>query len=184
MKQFDNRIVEQYIKVDTAYRLKIRRILIYAGIVVLGVLVYFGMTFLSFRYPALTGTPITIALFAVVIAFLATRKLTKRQYVEFEYSFVNGLMSIARITDKEKRKDQPGFDCENVTVMSHKYDPTRGGGRQFANIYDYSASEDGEGLWYFQVDRHESGRALFILEPNETMLAALREFVPRGAVQD
>ncbi len=184
MKQFDNRIVEQYVKVDTAYRLKTRRILVYLGIVALGVLVFFGMSFLASRYEALVGTPITISLFAVVISFLATRTLTKRQYVEFEYSFVNGLMTVARITDKEKRKEQPGFDCENVTVMSHKYDPTRGGGKQFANIYDYSSSEEGEGLWYFQVDRHESGRALFILEPNETMLAALREFVPRSAVQD
>ena len=104
MKQFDNRIVEQYVKVDTAYRLKTRRILVYLGIVALGVLVFFGMSFLASRYEALVGTPITISLFAVVISFLATRTLTKRQYVEFEYSFVNGLMTVARITDKEKRK--------------------------------------------------------------------------------
>ena len=184
MKQFDNRILEQYVKVETAYRLKIRRILVFGAIAAGGVLIFLVMALLANRYPALSGTPLTIALFAVVVALLATQKLTRRQFVEYEYSFVNGLLSVAKITDKEKRKEQPGFDCENVTAMSHAYDPTRGDVSRFAKIYDYSSSEEGDGRWFFQVDRAEGGRSLFILEPNETILAALREFVPRANIQD
>ncbi len=183
MKQFENRIVEQYIKVDTAVGLRKRRILVYMALVAATVLVFVGVLLLQNVIPFLMGSALPLALFVLLIGYLATRRYTRRRLVEYEYSFVNGQFDVAKIVGREKRKEQPGFDLENANLVTQKYSVNRNNANNFANIYDYSSSEDSENLWYVIVDRAEGGRTLFIVEPNEKLLAAMKEYTPKASWQ-
>ena len=184
MKQFENRIIEQYIKVDTRSGLRMRRVIVYLALVSLTALVFFGVFFLSTRIDFLVGSALPLALFVFVIGLIATRSLTKRRFIEYEYSFVNGQFSVAKIISREKRKEQPGFDFERATLMTKKYSLNQNNANTFSKIYDYSSTGEGEGVWYCIVDRAEGGRCLFLLEPNEKMLAAMKEYTPKNSWQE
>ena len=90
----------------------------------------------------------------------------------------------ARKPRTEKRKEQPGFDFERATLMTKKYSLNQNNANTFSKIYDYSSTGEGEGVWYCIVDRAEGGRCLFLLEPNEKMLAAMKEYTPKNSWQE
>lgn len=186
MRHYDDKILEQFVAVDTEYHLGRRRLLVYPLIIAGAAAIFALFTLLGTKIAIFRGTALTFSLFALVIAFLATRSTTKRKYIEFEYSFCGGGFSVSRITDKSKRKDQIGFDCSQVVSLSHKYDPTASPDveRRFSRIYDYSSSEDSPDRWFVAEDHQGAGRFLFIIEPNEKMLSALREYIPRQAQQE
>jgi len=184
MKQFENRIIEQYVKVDTTVGLRMRRILVYMGLVTVTALVFFAVLLLSSRIEFFVGSALPLAIIVFLIGLMATRSLTKHRFIEYEYSFVNGQFSVAKIIGREKRKEQPGFDVEGASLVTKKYSLNQNNANNFSKIYDYSSSEDSEDRWYCIVDRAEGGRSLFIVEPNEKMLAAMKEFTPRHSWQE
>ncbi|MBQ4322011.1 MAG: hypothetical protein IJC35_07200 [Oscillospiraceae bacterium] len=184
MKQFENRIIEQYVKVDTAVGLRMRRLIVYVSLISVTMLVFFGILFLSTKFPFFEGSALPLAVMIFLIGLLATRSLTKRRFVEYEYSFVNGQFSVAKIISREKRKEQPGFDVEGASLVTKKYSLNSNNASTFSKVYDYSSSEDSEERWYCIVDRAEGGRCLFIVEPNEKMLAAMKEFTPKHSWQE
>ena len=184
MKQFENRIIEQYVKVDTLTGLRARRILIYAGLVSLTMIVFFGVWLLSAKIPFLLGSELPLAILIFLAGLIATRPFTKRRFIEYEYSFVNGMFSVAKIIGREKRKEQTGFDFERANLVTKKYSLNNDTASRFSKIYDYSSCGEGENLLYCIVERAEGGRSLFILEPNEKMLAAMKEYTPKNCWQE
>ena len=177
MKRFDNVLVSQFVEVRAGAKLRLRSLGVYLLLILAAVAIYVVM---SIVYADLA---VMAALLILVLGWFFTRSITGAKLLEYEYSFLDGEMDIARITNKERRKELSGFRCADVSLMTDQYnvEHEKNSGK-FSQIRDYSSGK-GENLWYILTERGESGRTLFILEPNEKILAALREYVPKFNVQ-
>jgi len=116
---------------------------------------------------------IGVAIIAVIVF------LFPRLKVEYEYVFVDGQLDFDKITGKSKRKNLLRIDFEQVDIIapmnSHALDT-------YANIQtekkDFS-SRDRSSKPYVIVANIQNKKVLIIFEPNEKMLAMMKQKSPR-----
>ena len=100
--------------------------------------------------------------------FLYTRN------IEYEYSYFDGEFRFARITNKQRRKELPGYDAKNVLIIAPKgnrslYQYENG---QQIKVRDLSSGKPDAKL-YGMVVNTQAGTHLVWFEPDEEYLDAV-----------
>lgn len=147
---------------ETAATLALRALMIIAVLVGVALIMFGGIV--SF---------VGIALLLGVFFFYP------RLNVEYEYVFVDGQLDFDRITGKAKRKTMLRIDFEQVEIMapinSHALD-------SYKNVQlekkDFS-SLDKDSKPYVIIANSDGKKLKIIFEPNEKMLAMIKQKSPR-----
>ncbi len=140
----------------------------------------------------IVGTLLAAAILAVILfLFLFTYSLLldlllgygawwliTNQNVEYEYSLTNGDIDIDQITAQRKRKrvvSVAGAKIESAGL----YNPAVFAGRKFDRTVMAASSPDDEGVWYFTYHSKKNGSTLVLFQPNERVMTAFRESLPK-----
>lgn len=146
--------------------------------IVLAILAFFA----GFVYPPfmMIGWMIGIAFF--VVFYLYNRSLE----VDFDYSVTNGVFDVAKVTNKEKRKELCTVDLkeELVLVAPNGHDSLRGyEGKHLRTIN--AAGSDPEQPVYTMIARDSkdgSGEYAISFQPDREVLQALHRAKPREVI--
>lgn|GEM_PF-5799997 len=146
--------------------------------IVLAILAFFA----GFVYPPfmMIGWMIGIAFF--VVFYLYNRSLE----VDFDYSVTNGVFDVAKVTNKEKRKELCTVDLkeELVLVAPNGHDSLRGyEGKHLRTIN--AAGSDPEQPVYTMIAKDSkdgSGEYAISFQPDREVLQALHRAKPREVI--
>ena len=146
--------------------------------IALGILAFFA----GFLYPPfmMIGWMIGIAFF--VVFYLYNRSLE----VDFDYSMTNGVFDVAKVTNKEKRKELCTVDLkeELVLVAPNGHDSLRGyEGKHLRTIN--AAGSDPEQPVYTMIAKDSkdgSGEYAISFQPDREVLQALHRAKPREVI--
>lgn len=120
---------------------------------------------------------------AGIILVIVTVFLFPRLNIEYEYVFVDGQLDFDRITGKAKRKTMLRIDLEQVDIIapegSHALDSYNNGTYEKK---DYS-SGDKSVKPYIIIANKEDRKYRIAFEPNEKMLAMIKQKSPRKLAQ-
>ena len=106
--------------------------------------------------------------------------LMPRQDIEYEYSYVNGLLDIDCIYGKRSRKRQASYDLSQMEIMAPAGSPflDNAGGKALKTV-DYSSGyETDRGSVYAVVIPYNGERRLLLFQPSESMKKDLRMRMP------
>lgn len=97
--------------------------------------------------------------------------------VEYEYTFVNGELTIDRILAQSSRKKMTEINVKTIEKMG-KYDPQLVSTLKANGIKDYSASKDDPNtLFIYCKDEKISGNTVILFTPNQKVLDAMKPYV-------
>ena len=97
--------------------------------------------------------------------------------IEYEYTFVNGELTIDRISARSRRKKMTEINVKTVEKMG-VYDAQTVNSLRASAVKDYSASLDHpDTLFLFCKDEKQSGHTLIFFTPNQKVLDAMRPYV-------
>lgn len=145
-----------------------REFAIIAGVLAVAVIAALVLFYFLFIYSLL---------FDVILGYGAWWLITS-QNVEYEYSLTNGDIDIDQITAQRKRKrvvSVAGSKIESVGL----YDPAAFAGRKFDRTVMAAPSPYDEGVWYFSYRSKKNGNTLVLFQPEERVLAAFQESLPK-----
>ena len=135
-----------------------------------------SMTFMSLFVSPIFLVPAIIAIWLWVWRF--------RRNIEFEYTYYDGDLNMARIINKAKRKHIASVNMEDVLLIAPRGD---------RSIYKYEndssfkykdlTSGAPAGKVYAVVFKGEKGMCRYEFEPDEAMLDAIRVKYPRAVVK-
>ncbi len=169
---FLDTFIEQMIK----RKLNAKDFLIMAGIVILGIILVLAcVIFIN----------ILGMLFILVTSgvLFGAYKLIRFRNLEFEYSFTNGDLTVDKIIDRSRRKRVVSFDVKNTSEMGKLTESNYASlnGRSVGDIFRAGINENGvtENSWYILAEKKGGGMFLLFFDPNERVLDAIREFLPR-----
>jgi len=135
-----------------------------------GMIVCFGLGFLTFRMMFII---IGLVLLAVGYYFLP------RLATEYEYVFCDGQLDFDKISGGAKRKTMLRVDFEKLVVIapknSHALDGYRHNG---VVVKDFSSLEEHAKVYGMVVTGGDQ-QTMIYFEPNEKMLAAMKQKAPR-----
>lgn len=105
----------------------------------------------------------------------------KRLDVEYEYTYFDGTLDIAKIMKKQLRKEMFSTDIkEDMEIIaptgSHEVEH-----HQVEKVLDYS-TQNKENKTYTMVTKYKGQKVKMIFEPNEKMLNSMRDVVPRKVI--
>lgn len=103
--------------------------------------------------------------------------LTTERNREFEYSLTNGSIDIDEIIAQRKRKRIVSVNGEKLESAG-VYDAAAQN-RPFDRRVMAAPSEAEPGLWYFTYHSKKNGHTLVIFQPDERVLAAFRDSLPK-----
>ena len=137
-------------------------------LVIIGVLasalVWFGVVFLL------------VAVGVTYVAFQMTK-------VEFEYIFVTNELAIDKILNQQRRKKVKNIQMDRVEIVApfngHELDSYKNNPK-FKTV-DFSSGEENNKK-YGIVYTDEKGSNIFIIEPNEKLLKAMKTSSPRKVI--
>ncbi len=134
-----------------------------------------ALIFVSMMIPILANF-----FFVVVIAVGAGVVFLVRRYnIEYEYVFTNGELDIDRITNKSRRKRIVSVDVRSFeTMVPVKGNAYEGEVSNFTKLHDFSSGVVNDET-YAVIFEQGSERIKMIVEPNEQMFKAIRNFIPR-----
>lgn len=117
-------------------------------------------------------------LFVLVIAIgYGAYWLISSQNIEFEYSVTNGDIDIDQIIARRKRKRIVSVSGGKIEAMS-PYVPAEFANRQFDRRVVAAPSEQ-TATWCFSYRSKKNGHTLVVFEPDDRVLAALKEGLPK-----
>lgn len=118
----------------------------------------------------------------IVISLWVWRRF--RCNVEYEYTYYDGDLHIAKITNKARRKNLVNVNMEDVTVIAprgdrsiYKYENDKSYKRK-----DYTSGEKGAKVYHL-VGKTEKGLCCYAFEPDEDMLNAIMVKYPRSVIK-
>ncbi len=139
----------------------------------------FGLIALTALSLLLSGNTIFMILFLVLL--FVDYYVLRRMDVEFEYTYFDGSIDIAKVMNKQFRKELFSTnikeDMEIVAPSEHddlKY-------HQVEKTLNYSSMIP-ENKTYTMVTSHKGQKVKVIFEPNEKMLNAMRDVAPRKVI--
>lgn len=147
-------------------------------------MVLFGIIALMNLRAVLAGN-FNIALIVTVLVFGALAYgcfvLRNNQRIEYDYTFTNGILDIAKVINNSKRKKLISTDIREFEVMA----PTSDEG--FNRMLNHKGIEQklnyflnrGGGL-YYAVFTHDGKKTLLVFEPSEEMVQMMKPYNPRN----
>ncbi len=154
--------VEHIIKRKTDLKTVLYRILA----IFLTVIVFlFGSLYLG-----MLGLTITVLIgYLAYLVFVYTS-------VEFEYSLVNGTLTIEKILGQRKRKFVDEFDLKNAEIIAPTFSEEIQK-REITRLLDYSSGYKSDGL-YSVILTDQEGSTQVLFEPTEKMIDAMYHVRP------
>ena len=100
--------------------------------------------------------------------------------VEYEYIFTNGDLDIDIIYNRSRRKRMFSANVKSIEIMAHIEDMNHAGSFSGAQqVLDFSSGATEETTYAFLI-AHKGQQTKVIIEPNETMMDALKGSIPRS----
>lgn len=122
-----------------------------------------------------------IATIVFMILVFVDMYLLKRLDVEYEYTYFDGNLDVAKIMKKQLRKELFSTDIkEDMEIIAPTGSPAV---EQYKvdKVLDYSTLYK-ENKTYTMVTLHKGQKVKMIFEPNEKMLNSMRDVVPRKVI--
>lgn len=139
----------------------------------------FGLIALTVLSLLLCGNAIFMILFLVLL--FVDYYVLRRMDVEYEYTYFDGELDIAKVMNKQFRKELFSTnikeDMEIIAPSEHadlRY-------HQVEKTFDYSSMVP-ENSTYTMVTKYKGQKVKVILEPNEKILNAMRDVAPRKVI--
>ena len=107
--------------------------------------------------------------------------LFPRLNVEFEYTYFEGTLDIAKIMNKQARKEMFSTDIKEDMEIIAPTDSPELQYHQVEKILDFSTRIP-ENKTYTMVTLYKGQKVKMIFEPNEKMLNSMRDTVPRKVI--
>lgn len=138
--------------------------------VIAGMLVFFILGFLTMN--------VFLLIFGVVFLGL-TYYLLPRLHVEYEYVFCDGQLDFDKINGGIKRKNMLRIDFDQLVVVAPKNSHALDGYRhEGVAVKDFTSLEDDHAVYGIVISGGEKPMLIYF-EPNEKMLAAMKQKAPR-----
>lgn len=143
-----------------------------AGIIVASV-VGFVVGFLILAFPMLT-------LLVTAGAVFGGYKLISLRMLEYEYSLINGFVTVDKIINRSSRKRMTSFECSTCEdIGQFQAEEARLKTRSFdARVYATQFA-DHRDSWYMVVRSGKTGKTLVVFDPDEDLLEAIKKYIPR-----
>lgn len=123
--------------------------------------------------PVLGMLGFTIVVFVVYGVYLVFSYTS----VEYEYSFLNGELSIDRILGQRKRKTVASFDISQAEIIAPAGSEELKSHLREMRKLDYSSGYRNDNL-YSMILNGKNGQAHVVFEPNERVIEAMRHVRP------
>lgn len=114
-----------------------------------------------------------------IAAFIMMVGLIRNLSIEYEYTFVNGDLTIDKIIAKKKRKRMVAFDVKLVEDMGI-YESGKFAGEKDVTKLIYTDTYSGEGDLYLDFRHVSIGRTIVVIKSSERIGKALKPFVKRS----
>ena len=139
-----------------------------------GMVVFFGLGFLTFN----------VILLIVGVAFLGLGYyLLPRLATEYEYVFCDGQLDFDKISGGAKRKTMMRVDFEKLVVIAPKNSHALDGYRHNGVAVKDFTSLNPDAKVYGMVITGGDQNTMIYFEPNEKMLAAMKQKAPRKIME-
>ena len=97
--------------------------------------------------------------------------------VEYEYTLVNGELTIDRILAQSSRKKMTDVNVKTIEKMG-KYDPEVVSTLKASDVKDYSAGKDDPNtLFIYCKDEKSTGNTVILFTPNQKILDGMKPYV-------
>ncbi len=147
-------------------------ILIVAGALLLSWL-GFIVGFFLLGFPMLTVVVLTASVYGAY-------KLIGTRLVEYEYCLTNGNLTVDRILQKSRRKRLTSFECSSCADIGRYGEAEPRLKNQSFDLRLFATStSDRSNAWYMNVRSSKTGKTLVVFEPDEALLEAIKQFLPR-----
>lgn len=132
-----------------------------------------------FSQPSVEG-----AIFLVVIGGGAVLMWFGKDYlrIEYEYSFTNGVVDIAKVINNRRRKELVSFKTREVELVANIDDPKLIGIRSRPNLKKINAILNGDSGIYFASFRKNEVQYLLYFEPSQEFLKMMRIYNERNVI--
>ncbi len=136
-------------------------------------LVLIGILLLPVLKLILTITVTALFIYLAYLAFVYTS-------VEWEYSLVNGELTIDKILGKRKRKPGETYDIKKATLIAPAYSEEVLSKSEYLTKMDYTATNNRDNHYAIIIDDVEGvkGALMITFEPDEKMLDAMYNVRP------
>lgn len=107
--------------------------------------------------------------------------LKNNQCIEYDYTFTNGVLDIAKVINNSKRKRVLSVDVREFDCIAHTSDP--GFQKALANPAigkKYNCFLNRGGGLYYGIIIHEGQKSLLVFEPSQEMLKLFKVYNPRN----
>ncbi|MBQ1598995.1 MAG: hypothetical protein IIT72_01060 [Lachnospiraceae bacterium] len=107
--------------------------------------------------------------------------------IDFDYSYTNGVIEIAKVMNKSRRKQMLSVEMKDVVVVAvSKSDPVRAYVGRRMKTYDCTAHEEGVKYYcmIFKNPDHSNQEEKLLFQPDEEFLDAMRTVAPRSIHKD
>lgn len=160
--------LEESIKQLPSIKTIIRKVLI---ILIAAVALFFAIWQLGFIF--------------IAIAIWIVCGLVWKHEIEFDYTFVNESIEIARIINQKRRRRVITFNCENIKVVAPKNAPRLEGYRKKSRLRKVDCSSHGkDAIVYSVIVEKESGSFEVLMELSEKALSIISSRTKGVVYQD
>jgi len=134
---------------------------------------------LMFGFDVVTLIMIALSIGGAVLLFLVKDNFK----VEYEYTFTNGSLDLAKVMRSVKRKELGSMNVANVSACGHVAHDSF---RKFLAMKDVTKrnwflNRDGNLFYFYYVK--ENKKNMIIIEPSEEMVELIRRYLPAGVYQ-
>jgi hypothetical protein len=102
--------------------------------------------------------------------------------VEYEYSFTNGVVDIAKVINNRRRRELISFKTREVELVASVDDPKLNGIKSRPNLKKISAVLNGDSAVYFASFRKNEVQYLVYFEPSADFLKMMRIYNERNVI--
>ncbi len=155
-------------------------IFLQTGIWVFGI--FIGVWALLFTYLNYHFIFMAVAL-VVLLMWVGMYYLSRSMNIEYEYALTNGYFDLDKITAKSKRRRLVSLECKNVERFG-RYDPAAHQNIHYDKKVIAISRKPSDEQYFLTVRLAEQGHTLIVITPNERVLGAIRQFLPRQVLHD
>ncbi|MGN1113216.1 MAG: DUF6106 family protein [Acutalibacteraceae bacterium] len=168
-------MIEQVVKKKKDKRDLLYRVLTISIVILLPVTCFFLAPLINFYF-------LMIGFFLLLGGIYVAWYVFSNLRVEYEYTFVSGSMTIAKIMSKCKRKNIISFETSKIEELI-EYDNRDFDTRLYSHIFSACGADSPEYKTYAAVITTEKyGRSVLLFTPNEKLLLAMKPYLSRQIV--
>lgn len=139
----------------------------------------YGLISLTVLFLLLSLNPIFLLLFLVLL--FVDYYVLRRMDVEFEYTYFEGSIDIAKVMNKQFRKELFSTNIKEDVEIVAPSDHDALSCHQVDKTLNYSSMIP-EKKTYTMITSYKEKKVKIIFEPNEKMLNAMRDIAPRKVI--